>query len=71
MTEAEFCGLVEEIVTTTNAEALWVRLSPYFERVDEVVDQARYVQVQWLAGELTRRNGMNQLEKVLNALEYG
>lgn len=69
MNAERFTALTSEIVTEGTAEALWKKLSPYFGKVDALADQARYVHEQWVVGELTRRNGMNLLEKVLNDLE--
>lgn len=70
MTESQFIELISEIVTIPNAEACWRKLAPSFEKVDSLADAARYVHAQWLAGELTKRNGIDQLKKAVNSLGY-
>lgn len=70
MTEAEFLALTEEIVMPQTAKALYRKLTPFFEKVDRLIDDARYAHARWIEGELTRLDGMDQVDKALRQLGH-
>lgn len=69
MNPDEFRELTAEIVTEAQSRAIYVKLCPFLEQVDDLVLTAQYAFDQWIAGSLTRMNGISALVAALNAIE--